>query len=201
MKLLKSMAAMTCLLLTTALWAQTSPVPMLESSANQIITTLKQNKANLKNNKQLIYAAVKKHLLPIVDVKGMSRSVLGRQAWNQASAADRKQFSNEFIQLVIRTYASPLANYNDEKIKFLPIRGSLNSRFVRVNSVIVRSNGPNIPVNYSLVAKGNSWKVYDMSVEGVSLLQSFRSQFAQSLQGSNLKALISEMQNHNVKAG
>lgn len=198
---LKSMLAFFFLLLSSAVWAQSSPVPMLESSANKIISTLQQNKSKLKSQKELIYSAVKQNLLPIVDVQGMSRSVLGRAAWNKATPAERKQFSQEFIQLVIRTYASPLANYSDEKIKFLPIRGNLNSRFIRVNSVIIRSSGPDIPVNYSLVAKGNGWKVYDMSVEGVSLLQSFRSQFTQSLQGSNIKALISEMQNHNIKAG
>jgi phospholipid transport system substrate-binding protein len=173
---------------------------MLEKTANQIITTLSQNKQQLKNNPGIVYQAVEKYFLPQVDVDGMSRSVLGRQAWNKATAAERKQFSQSFTRLVIRTYATPLAQYNDEKIKFLPLRSTNNGRFVRINSIIIRSTGQNIPLSYSLVAKNGSWKIYDMSVEGVSLLQSFRSQFAQALQNSNMQVLIQQMQQQMKKA-
>lgn len=180
--------------------AANSPIPMLQTSADQILQTLKENKLNLKNNRTIIYQAVERHLLPIVDVTGMSRSVLGRQAWMKASAHERSEFSQAFTQLVIRTYASPLAEYTDETIKFLPIRGSVEARFVRVNSLIVRSNGNNIPLSYSLVAKNGQWKIYDLSVEGVSLLQSFRSQFAQALQSSNIQQLIQQMNERSKKA-
>lgn len=183
------------------LWAQSSPVPMLQDTANKIISTLSQNKGQLESNKNIIYSSVRKNLLPIVDVKGMARSVLGRQAWRKATASERQAFTKEFTNLVIHTYASPLAKFSDEKVKFLPVRGDLNKRFVRVNSVIIRSNGPNIPLNYSLVSKNGQWRVYDMSVEGVSLLQSFRSQFAQSLQNSSMQKLIKDMQQHNHQAG
>lgn len=193
MKGIKSLVLVASMALTQLLWAQSSPIPMLEDTANQILTTLKQNKANLKNNSQIIYQAVERYLLPNVDVSGMSRSVLGRKAWGQASANDKEQFSKAFTQLVIRTYATPLAEYTDETIKFMPIRGSLESRFIRVNSIIVRSNGKNIPLSYSLVSNGGAWKIYDLSVEGVSLLQSFRSQFAGALQNSSIQELIQQM--------
>ena len=188
--------AVTCaiaILFTQMVWAQSSPIPVLQNAANQIIATLKQNKSQLKSNHKIIYQAVRKYLLPIVDVNGMSRSVLGRQAWNKATAAERREFTNEFTQLVIRTYASPLAEYSDESVKFLPVRGDTNGRFVRVNSIVVRSSGQSIPLSYSLVSKNGQWKVYDLSVEGVSLLQSFRSQFGQALQNSSLRDLIAQM--------
>lgn len=193
MNVIKTIVLVASLAISQILWAQSSPLPMLEDTANQIIATLKQNKASLKNNPQVIHQAVQRYLLPNVDVSGMSRSVLGRQAWSKASASERKQFATAFTQLVIRTYASPLAEYTDETIKFLPIRGSLSSRFLRVNSVIVRSNGQNIPLSYSLVSKNGTWKIYDLSVEGVSLLQSFRSQFAEALRSSSMQDLIKQM--------
>ncbi|MFC7781888.1 MlaC/ttg2D family ABC transporter substrate-binding protein [Legionella taurinensis] len=186
--------------LTSLLWAASNPVPMLETAANQILSTLEKNKASLKNNPQVIYRAVEQSLLPNVDVSGMSRSVLGRQAWMKATPSERQQFSQAFTQLVIRTYASPLAEYTDETVKFLPVRGSLEGRFLRVNSLIVRSNGKNIPLTYSLVVKNGEWKIYDLSVEGVSLLQSFRSQFAQALQNSNMQDLIKQMRERSKKA-
>ncbi|CAM2977803.1 phospholipid-binding protein MlaC [Legionella worsleiensis] len=199
MRALKTILVVACMSLSQMMLAQTSPVPMLERAANEIIAKLKENKSSLKSNPSIIHKAVETYLLPNVDVIGMSRSVLGRQAWNKASPSERSEFSRAFTRLVIRTYSSPLAEYSDETIQFLPIRGSLNSRFIRVNSVIVRSKGQNIPLSYSLIAKNGQWKIYDISVEGVSLLQSFRSQFAQALQHSSINEVVKEMQKKQVK--
>ncbi len=200
MKGIKSIVLVAALAVSQLLSAQSSPVPMLEGAANQIISTLKQNKPSLKSNTKVIYSAVERYLLPNVDVMGMSRSVLGRKAWTAASVSEKQQFSREFTQLVIRTYATPLAQYTDESVKFLPVRGSLDGRFIRVNSLIVRSNGKDIPLTYSLVSSNGQWKIYDLSVEGVSLLQSFRSQFAGVLQGSSMQDLIKQMQQQGKKA-
>ena len=180
-------------------WAQSSPVPMLENTASQIINTLKQNKSALKGNHQIVYQAIERYLLPSVDVNGMSRSVLGREAWNKATPAEKQEFTHAFTQLVIRTYASPLAEYSGETVQFMPLRGSLDTRFTRVNSIISRPNGQKIQLNYNLVSKDGQWKIYDLSVEGVSLLQSFRSQFGQVLQHSAMKDLIAQMR-QNKKA-
>lgn len=186
-------------LVTPYLWAQTSPIPLLETTATQIINTLKQNKSNLKSNPQIIHKAVELYLLPNVDVKGMSRSVLGRQAWQTANKVEQEQFCHAFTQLVIRTYSSPLAEYTDETVKFMPLRQEIASRFLRVNSIIQRTNGPNIPLTYSLVSKNGSWKIYDLNVEGVSLLQSFRSQFAEALKNGSMQNLLQQMQQTSKK--
>jgi len=193
MKAYKAWVFCGSMLLSAVLFAQASPVPMLEQTANQIITQLKQHQGSLKTDHQFIYQAIREYLLPNVDVNGMARSVLGRQAWNQATLAEKQQFTDVFTQLVIRTYASPLAEYSDETIRFLPLRGALSGRFLRVESLIIRSSGPSIPLSYSLVAKGEQWKIYDFSVEGVSLLQSFRSQFGQMLQNASMQDLIKAM--------
>ena len=186
--------------LAPSLHAEASPVPMLESSATQIIDTLKKNQSQLKAQKQLVYQAIERFLLPNIDVMGMSRSVLGRAAWNKASARERQEFTAAFTQLVIRTYASPLAEYSGETVKFSPYQPVAQSRFTRVNSIISRPNGQKIPLSYHLVFKNGQWKIYDLNVEGVSLLQSFRSQFSQSLQNSSMDALIAQMRQHKKAA-
>jgi phospholipid transport system substrate-binding protein len=173
--------------------ANSSPVTMLEQAAQSIIATLDQNQSSLKKNPDIVQQAVRQHLLPIVDVDGMSRSVLGRQAWNAASAGERSEFTKAFTRLVIRTYATPLAEYTNEKIKFLPQRAPTSGQFTRVNSVIIRANGQNIPLSYSLVSKNGQWKIYDLSVEGVSLLQSFHNQFGQALKNASMSELITQM--------
>ncbi len=174
--------------------AQESPMPMLENSASKIIETLKQNQASLKKNHQITYEAINRYLVPHIDLYGMSRSVLGRQAWQRATNVEKKQFSDAFTKLVIRTYATPLAKYSGETVKFLPIRASLDSHFLRVNSIITRPNGQTIPLSYNLVSKNGEWKIYDLNVEGVSLLQSFRSQFGEMLQNASMHDLIQQMQ-------
>ena len=179
--------------LTEQLWAAQSPVTMLENTANQIIASLQQNQSKLKSNHNLVYQAISRYLLPNVDVDGMSRSVLGRAAWMKATSAEKQAFTKEFTQLVIRTYGSPLAEYKGETVKFLPMRAPIDGRFARVNSVISRPNGQNIPLSYNLVSKSGQWKIYDLSVEGVSLLQSFRTQFGQVLQNSSMSDLIAQM--------
>lgn len=174
--------------------AQSSPVPMLEQTAQQIIANLKANQSRLKHDPSIINQAIRTYLLPHIDVQGMSRSVLGRQAWMKATAAEKQAFSQEFTQLVIRTYASPLAEYSGETVAFTPVRGSVDAHFIRVNSVISRPNGQHIPLSYNLVSKSGQWKIYDLSVEGVSLLQSFRTQFSDILQHGTMRDLINQMQ-------
>jgi phospholipid transport system substrate-binding protein len=201
MKKLTTALVMFLTLFCSIAFAASSPIPMLKSTSDNIINTLEKNKSSLSANPTIVYGAVRKYLLPQVDVTGMSRSVLGRNAWKKASKSERSAFTKAFTNLVIRTYASPLAQYSNETIKFLPIRGAVDKRFIRVNSIIVRSNGKNIPLAYSLVSKNGAWKIYDLSVEGVSLLQSFRSQFAQVLQNSDMQSLIKQMKNKSKVGG
>lgn len=182
-------------------FALNSPVPMLEKASSSMINTLKSHHGELKSHPEIIRQAVHQYMLPCVDVEGMSRSVLGRNAWMKASASERAAFQKEFTNLVIRTYANPLSEYSNETIKFLPFKANASARFVRVNSVIVRPQAKNIPVSYSLIAKGNTWKVFDLSVEGVSLLQSFRNQFASVLQQSDMAHLLSVMRAQAAKQG
>ncbi len=184
------------LCLSLKIWANVSPLPMVEQSANKILTVLQENKIQLHNHPDIVFRAVKQYILPHVDVVGMSRSVLGRQAWTTSTPDERQQFAEVFTQLVIRTYASPLVEYTNETVKFLPIRDALNQRFLRLNSLIIRPNGKEIPLSYNLIHINNTWKIYDLSVEGISLLESFKSQFAGVLKNSNMKELIKEMRNN-----
>jgi len=197
MRIYKTFLGCCLVVLSSLTWAATSPVPMLEKTADQIIDTLDKNKGQLKKNPQFVQRTVREHLLPHIDVQGMARSVLGRNAWTRATPDERGRFTQAFSSLVVRTYAAPLAEYSNEKIMFLPERAAPSGRFTRVNSVIIRPNGQKIPLSYSLVLKNGTWKVYDLSVEGVSLLQSFRTQFGQILKMTDMDALIMQLNKQN----
>src|SRR5437016_4174093 len=107
----------------TVVWAVSSPVELLQNTSNQLILALQQNHATLKTKPQIVYGIVNQILLPHVDVMSMSSKALGREAWLQATPMQRQAFAQQFVTLLIRTYSSALAQYTNEKVNFLPMRG------------------------------------------------------------------------------
>jgi|SRR5579872_4217035 len=180
--------------------AASGPVEMLQSVADQMIASLKANKTTLKQNPTLVYSLAYKIIVPHADLDEMSKRVLPPQTWNSATAGQREEFKREFTRLLVRTYASALAEYKDQTVRFYPVRGGYEGRStVKVDSQIVRTDGPSISVNYSLVSTGYGWRLYDMTVEGVSMLQSFRSQFSDQLSKGDMASLIRVLKQHNSR--
>lgn len=172
------------------------PLKMLRGTADNMISELTKNQGKL--NDRIIYNVVKRVIMPRFDLYGMSRSVVGRDYWQQGSSSLQKQFTDEFTKYVIRTYSAALSSYSGEQIKFYPIRGyDPSQNTVQIESDILQQNGPPIPVSYRLLQNGSSWIIYDFSVEGISLVQNYRSQFANTLQQSGLAGLVKEIHQRN----
>jgi phospholipid transport system substrate-binding protein len=192
-------AVLLCALLgTTASFAAEDPVRELNGIADQLISKLKENKTTLRENPSLVYSLANEIVVPHADINYMAKRVLPPKTWNNATSSQRSRFESAFSTLLVHTYASALANYNDQTIHFYPVRGGYAGKStVQVNSAIERSDGPSISVNYRLVLAGSEWKLFDMSVEGVSMLESFRSQFADQLAQGDIEALINKLGTHN----
>ncbi|MGD9107790.1 MAG: ABC transporter substrate-binding protein [Gammaproteobacteria bacterium] len=184
-----------CIIFSTSVFAQANPMTMMRNLSDRMLASLRQNRARLKRNPKYIYTLVKRIIVPHADLPGMSRSVLGRTAWKSANAQQRQAFISAFTNIMISTYASALNAYEDEKIEFFPLRGGYQGkRRVRIQSQVIRSDGPPIPLNYKLALIKNTWKIYDLNVEGVSLLQSFYSQFQAKLsQGKTVTQITREL--------
>lgn len=175
-----------------------SPLVMLDSTSQQMLSALKKEKASMAKDPRVVYRIVDDILLPHLDVKILSRSVVGRDAWLKAPVAQQNQFSKQFTLLLIRTYASALSSYTDQRIEFKPLRDDYRTLDrVQVDSTIVQEDGPPIPVSYRLIWQGTEWKVYDFSVDGVSMIESFRAQFANDLSQGGLVNLINKLEQHN----
>lgn len=177
--------------------AGSDPVGMLQNIADNMIAGLKAQKATLKSNPGAVYNLAYKYVVPYADLPAMSQRVIPPATWNSATAAQRAEFQKEFTRLLIRTYASALSSYQDQTVKFFPIRGNLSGRSVEVHSEISGSQGQPIGVTYRVVRSGDGWKLFDMSVEGVDMLESFRSQFADILASGNMAQLLQRMRAHN----
>ena len=178
------------MLFTLSALADPAPLVMLKQVSTQMTSELDRHKGQI--NTSVIGNIVHRILLPHVDLESMSRSVVGRNYWLQATPAQRTQFKQAFTNLVIKVYAAPLSRYNGETIAFMPLRDASGSR-LQVESIISRKNGQRIPVNYRLVQIGGAWKVYDFSVEGISMVSSYRAQFDNILQQQGMSGLLKRL--------
>lgn len=200
--LLQNILCLLVLVCGLAAAAVISPVAQLNQVANQMISELQKNKAQLKTPAAtgIINHIVDSLLVPNVDMNKMGSAVLGRQYWNSASPAQKQDFLNQFKLLLVSTYASALASYDDDKVQFYPIRGNYSAQNIfLVRSVILRKNGQRISIDYNLVRSGSDWKVYDFSIENISIVQSYRSQFANVLANGGMDGLLQRLHQHNSK--
>jgi phospholipid transport system substrate-binding protein len=180
-----------------------NPVLMLQSISNRLLANLKTQRSQHKTkiSDEWIYQLVKRIVIPHVDLVRTSRAVLGRNMWISSNPSQRRAFADAFTRTVIKTYASALDAYTDETIRFFPIRGNYqNRRTILVRSQVLRPDSPPIPLDYRLIflkAK-NAWKIYDLSVEGISLIQSFRSQFSSEFsKGKTIGQLTADLKRRN----
>lgn len=180
----------------TLAFAESDPVHLLQQVADKMIAGLKANQANLKNKPQVVYKLAYEYVVPHADIAAMAKRVLPRETWIHASPAQKKQFQTEFTRTLIRTYATALTSYHNQTIRFFPVRGALGQT-IEVKSEITSPETQSIQVVYRLIKSGNQWRLYDMSVEGVSMLESFRSQFASILSQGSMGQLLERMARHN----
>jgi len=183
-------------------FALESPVPMLQNVSDQMIQALKAKRASMRKDPTEVYGIVDKILVPHADLQAMARSALGRDAWMSATPQQQSAFVEAFKNLMVHTYGAGLSSYTDETVQFDKLReGELdagNGR-IEIRSKILRTDGPPISVTYRLIYKQGDWLVYDFSVEGISMVQSFRSQFASELSsGMSLDALTQKLNQHNA---
>ncbi len=188
-------------ILWLALWlpavhaqAQTPPDQLVRATTEEILRLLKANREVYQRDKSALYAMVDKEVLPHFDFERMSQWVLGRY-WRTATPEQRERFVKEFRDLLVRTYATALLNYRDEKVVYLPFTGKPDDKQVIVRTEIKQTSGaPNIPISYSFYNKGGAdWKVYDVSIEGVSLVTNYRTTYADKIRRDGLDALIASI--------
>ncbi|MFI4938006.1 MAG: phospholipid-binding protein MlaC [Candidatus Berkiellales bacterium] len=188
------------LLLAPLAYAKEPPDVLLKQLTQEVIVELRQHDQDIHSHPKHLYDIIDRILVPYIDWEAMSQWVVGRDAWKRATPQQRIQFSAEFRELLIRTYASTLKAYKNQSIEYLPVRGGVGSKSrVQVNSLIRESGRQPIKVSYRMADKGDAWKVYDISIEGVSLLQGFQSQFSTEIRQQGLNGLIMRLHRHNER--
>ena len=171
----------------------TPPDELVKQVSGRIIQLIKTNRALYERDHQKLYEMVDKEVLPYFDFRAMSRLVLGKH-WREASEDQRNRFAGEFRDLLVRTYATALLKYTNEEVLYLPFRSSPEDKTVTVKTEVKQGGGgPTIPIHYSFYLTDASWKVFDVTIDGVSLVTTYRSTYAEKIRNEGTDALIASM--------
>lgn len=182
-------------------WAQEGPRELVERTTEQALSRLEAQREQIEAEPHRLYGLVEDIVLPHFDFVRMSQWVLGRRHWIGASDEEKRRFVRAFRDLLVRTYATALFEYTGQAVNVLPLRGDPEEGDVRVQTEVQSEGGP-IAINYRMYRnKRGEWKVYDLSVEGVSLLSSYRSSFASELRNTDLESLIQRLEQRAKEGG
>lgn len=181
--------------------AEVAPDALVKQTAEDVLSTLKSDKDVQAGNQKKIFAIAEEKILPNFDFDRVCRMVLGKN-WKTATPEQQSAFQKEFRSLLLRTYASALGKYRDQTIEYKPLRAEAGSHDVTVKTQIVQQGGQPIAVDYSLAkTDAGAWKVYDIVIEGVSLVTNYRSQFSNEIRQNGLDSLNKKLADKNKAAG
>lgn len=180
--------------------AETTPETLVRDTASAILSDIKANREIYKKDFARLYKMADDKVLLHFDFKRMAQWVLGRN-WRDASPAQRDRFIAEFRDQLVGTYSQALLSYNDQEILYLssPYKPTDTEALVKTE---VRQTGgqPNIPIHYSFYRNSDgAWKVYDITIEGVSLVTNYRSVYATKIKEKGLDVLIADIAENNKK--
>lgn len=183
-------------------WAAVpAPQEVVQDTSARMVDALRKNRAVLDRDPSRLYELVNQIVLPNFDFDLMSRWVLGR-AWQQATPEQRHRFTEEFRTLLVRIYAKALLEYSGEEIRVVaPPAAAGGSDTTMIRTEVKPITGQPIPSNYSMHFGNNTWKVYDVTVNGVSLVSNYRSTFASQIRSQGLDAVIADLQQRNGASG
>ena len=169
------------------------PDVTVKNATEEILALLRKNNSLYKKQVTKLFEMVHEKILPYFDFRAMSKLVLGRN-WRTAKPEQQQRFTVAFRDLLVRTYATALLKYTNEEIVYLPFHASAGDKKVIVKTKIVSKSGaPDIPLYYSFYFKNEEWKVFDVSIEGVSLVNNYRNVYQEKIRKQGIESVIEQI--------
>jgi phospholipid transport system substrate-binding protein len=170
---------------------------LVRDTTDKLFAAVKAEDGPLSENPARARELVETFITPHVDLEGFSKLVLGK-FWRQATPEQQQQFLTQFHTLVLRTYATAVTSYTGVQIEYLPMREETRENFATVRTMIPRSDGgEGVKVHYRLHCRNNVWKLFDVSIAGVSMVTTYRTAFSAEVKKSGLDGLIKVLQQKN----
>lgn len=195
----KLLIALSMLCFSISAFAIEAPDELVKRTADDVLATVKSDADIQAGDQAKIFALTEEKILPNFNFDKVSRLVLGKN-WTKATPEQKTAFQAEFRTLLIRTYATALSKYKNQTIEYKPLRMAEGAATASVKTAILQPGGQPIAVDYSLEKKADTWKVYDIVIEGVSLVTNYRGQFAQEIRQNGLDSLIKKLADKNKAA-
>ena len=169
------------------------PQELVENSAKRMLVELDANRPMYVKDPAKLDALVANVLLPNFDTEYSARLVLG-QTWRTATPDQRKRFVDAFYHSLLRNYGAALVDFTADRFVILPYKGDPNDPMATVRTMVKRSSGEQIPVNFSLRKTDGVWKAWDVVIEGISYVKSFRTDFGAEIQAKGLDEVINRLE-------
>jgi len=188
-------------LTVTGAWAQAQAVKppdmLIKEVSTDVLDALRADKSIKQGDVQKVIALVDQKVMPHVDFQRMTSASVGRY-WREATPEQQKQLQDQFKILLVRTYSGALAQVQDQTVELKPMRSNPDDKEVVVRTE-VKGRGDPIQLDYRLEQTSNGWKIYDVNVLGVWLVQSYRSSFAQEIGANGVDGLIKKLTERNSR--
>jgi len=169
------------------------PQELVENSAKRMLTELDANRPMYVKDPAKLDALVANVLLPNFDTEYAARLVLG-QTWRTATPDQRKRFVDAFYHSLLHNYGAALVDFTADRFNILPYKGDPSDTMATVRTEVKRSSGDKVPVNFSLRKTDGVWKAWDVVIEGISYVKSFRTDFGSEIQQKGLDEVINRLE-------
>ena len=190
----KILAIFVLLFFIETAYSEENPSVFLKTVANGLISEIQKNEKELATNEELARQLVRTNLLPAIDTAGFAKRTLGKKAWTKASEEQKRKFVDLFIELVIVNYAKGLSLYDGQVFKFSDAVLSKSGKSAKVRSSMEQSGSTPIIIDYLLTNKTGSWKIINLTIEGVSMIKSYKSQFSPRLNKLGMDDFLAELE-------
>lgn len=197
MKKLVIRLLLSCFLISPV-WAEdiSQPDVLIRVTAEKVLKALEDEQDRLKKDPDFVYQLVDEIVLPHLDFEKMAKLALGKN-WRKAKGNQKQEFTDAFRQMLVRTYSKSLNEYTGQTIKYLPFKAKSDETRVTVKTEVDQKGGFPIPIDYTLYNKNGSWKVYDISIDGISLVTNYRGTFAKEIREIGIDGLIKKLNDKN----
>jgi phospholipid transport system substrate-binding protein len=174
--------------------ASRPPDEIIKNAVSRVRTRIKKNAETYREDSEAFYAMIEEEIVPHFDMPYIARLVLARHA-RSADKEQRRRFTEAFKNTLMRTYADAMLEYNEAvETEFLPLRMEEGAEQVTVDTRLVLEEGEDVPVGFVMHKVDGEWLIYDINVEGISLVTNFRAQFNQRIRENGLDALIEQLE-------
>jgi phospholipid transport system substrate-binding protein len=191
-------AAASLLLLALPAAAQTAaPDALVKSVTLEVVELIAKDREIKAGSRAKLVAVIEEKVLPHFNFGAMTALAMG-QNWGKASPEQKKRLTEEFKTLLVRTYASALSAYSEQKFDFRPLRARPTDTDVTVNVRVLQPGTQPVTIDYSMEKTASGWKCYDVMVGGVSLVANYRTEFSNTVRASGIDGLIRDLQKKNA---